>query len=123
MAAIEAQDLSQVMRGARQMRHAFLGLNEAVRAIEQGGIELCLLANDVNDDAYKSLIEALASETKTALIKVDSKDLLGEWAGLAKMDEEGNVAKARPCGVVAIKHIPNGPSGEKVKAYIAQSSG
>lgn len=117
--SLEGSDLSAVMRGARVQRHAFLGLNEAVRAVEQGNVELILLANDVNDAAYKSLIEAIAAETKTSLIKVDSKELLGEWAGFAKMDEEGNVVKARSCGVVAIKHIPAGPSGDKVKNFIA----
>jgi len=120
--ALEPQDLSAILRGARNQRHAYLGLNEAVRAMEQGGVELCILANDVNDEAYRSLVEALANETRTALIKVDSRELLGEWAGLARLDEEGNVAKARPCGVVAIKHIPAGPSGEKVKAHIVSNS-
>jgi len=122
MAAIEPTDLSAIIRGSRAQRTCYLGLNEVCRAIEQGGIELLLLANDVNDASYKSLIEALAGETRTALIKVDSKDLLGEWAGLAKIDEEGNVTKQRACGCIAIKTLPAGQIGEKVKAFIATQS-
>jgi len=119
MASIEPADLSTIIRASRAQRNCYLGLNEVCRAIEQGGVKLCLLANDVNDDSYKKLIEALSGETRTALVKVDSKELLGEWAGLAKIDEEGNVTKQRPCGCIAIKTLPAGPSGEKVKAFLA----
>jgi len=122
MASIEPTDLAEIIRGSKATRQLRLGLNETVRAIEQGQVACCIAANDHTQKDCTNLIEALCAENKTPLLKVDSKELLGEWAGLAKFDEEGNVAKARPCGCLAIQNIPAGPAGEKVKAYIASKA-
>merc|ERR1712088_687766 len=66
-----------------------------------------VLASDVNSAEYKALVTAITKEGKTALINVDSKEILGTWCGLSKIDEEGEVVKARACGCVGLKSIPN----------------
>jgi len=119
MSALEPSDLASLIQGANATRQCRKGLNEVARAIEQGSVACCISAQDHTQKDALKLVEALCAENKTPLIKVDSKDLLGEWAGLAKMDEEGNVAKARPCGCLAVLQIPNGPAGEKVRAFIS----
>ena len=96
-----------------------LGLKESVRSIAQGQSALVFLASDVGEAQYKSLVEAICRENSTALIKVDSKELLGQWCGLAKLDEEGEVAKARSCGVCSLRSIPNSPAGEKIKTFVS----
>jgi len=122
MSSLEPSDLSEIIRGAKAQRQCSIGLNETARAIEQGNAAVCISAQDHTEKNAMNLVEALCGENKTPLIKVDKKELLGEWAGLAKLDEEGNVAKARPCGCLAIRSIPAGPAGEKVKAFIASQN-
>jgi len=118
MATLEQEDIQSIVNQQVSMRQAVLGLRSVTKLIAQGLAELVILASDVNEAQYKALVEALARENKTALINVDSKEILGTWAGLSKIDEEGEVVKARPCGVLALKAIPSSAAGEKLKAYI-----
>lgn len=118
MATLEQEDIQNIVSQQVAHRLAVLGLRGATKLIAQGQAELVILASDVNEPQYKALIEAISRENKTALINVDSKEILGNWAGLSKFDDEGEVVKARPCGVLALKSIPNSAAGEKLKAYI-----
>lgn len=118
MAALEQEDIQNIVGQQVAHRQAVLGLRSAVKLIAQGQAELVILASDVNEAQYKALVEAISRENKTALINVDSKEILGTWAGLSKIDEEGEVVKARSCGVLALKAIPSSAAGEKLKAYI-----
>jgi len=118
MAALEQEDIQNIVGQQVAHRQAVLGLRSSVKLIAQGQAELVILASDVNEAQYKALVEAISRENKTALINVDSKEILGTWAGLSKIDEEGEVVKARSCGVLALKAIPSSAAGEKLKAYI-----
>jgi len=118
MATLEQEDIQNIVSQQVAHRLAVLGLRCSVKLIAQGQAELVILASDVNEPQYKALIEAISRENKTALINVDSKEILGNWAGLSKFDDEGEVVKARPCGVLALKSIPSSAAGEKLKAYI-----
>lgn len=115
---MEQADIQDVLKIQIATRNAKMGLKEATRLVAQNGAELVIMASDVNSAEYKSLIDAIARESKTPLINVDSKEILGTWCGLSKTDEEGEVTKARPCGVVALKTIPNSAAGEKLKQFI-----
>lgn len=118
MANIEQEDIQNVVVQQIAMRHAVHGIRECSKLIASGQAEVCLLAKDVNEKEYTALIEALTRENKTALINVDSKETLGTWAGLTKIDEEGEVVKARSTGVLVLKSIPSSAAGEKLRAYI-----
>jgi len=115
---MEQTDIQACISSAKARREAVLGLKETVRLVASGSAELVILASDVNSAEYKSLVTAISKEAKTALINVDSKEILGTWCGLSKIDEEGEVVKARPCGCVGLKSIPNNDAGNKVKAFI-----
>lgn len=119
--ACEPSDFQSVIQSTVSTRNAVMGLKESVRAVAQGNSEVLFLAGDVSEAAYKQLVEAICRENKTPLINVDSKEILGQWCGLAKLDEEGEVVKARSCGVVSVKRIPAGPSGDKLKAFIQEN--
>jgi len=118
MANIEQEDIQNVVVQQIANRNAVHGLRTCTKLIAQGQAEVCLLAKDVTEKEYKNLIEAITRENKTALINVDSKETLGTWAGLAKIDEEGEVVKARSTGVLCLKSIPSSAAGEKLRAYI-----
>src|SRR2546426_6708940 len=50
---------------------------------------LCVLATSCDEPGYAKLIEALCKEHRIDLMKVDDSKKLGEWAGLCKIDKEG----------------------------------
>jgi len=120
--ACEASDFQSVISSCLNARQASRGLKEATRAIAQGNAECVFLATDVNEKEYKALIEGICREQKTALINVDSKEILGQWCGLSKIDEEGEVVRSRSCGVVALRKIPGSEAGQKLKAFIEQQA-
>lgn len=118
---MESSDMQAVIQSALITRSAKLGLKEVARMVAQGQAAACVLATDVSEKEYKSVIQGLCRETKTPLLEVDSKETLGLWCGLSKVDDEGEVVRARSCGVMAIRNIPNTEAGNKFKEALAQN--
>ncbi|CAG9463939.1 unnamed protein product [Pedinophyceae sp. YPF-701] len=94
--------LKQVLKKAMAFDGLARGLHEAVRAIERGQAQLCLLAQDCNEADYSKLIEALCHEHNVNLITVPENKQLGEWCGLCKVDLEGNARKVVGCSCAVI---------------------
>ena len=84
------------------------GLNEACRNIEQRQATLCLLANNCDNSEYLKTVEGLCKESSppVPIIKVDSNEDLGKWAGLCRYDSEGNPKKIVKCSCFLIKSWP-----------------
>lgn len=78
------------------------GLHESARAIERGQAQLAILADDCNQPDYKKLIEALCAEQSVNLISVPEQTTLGQWAGLCKIDAEGEARKVVKCSCSVI---------------------
>ena len=79
------------------------GLRESAKALDRRQAHLCVLNENNSEQEYLKLIEALCAEHRINLIKVpDAKDL-GTWAGLCKMDREGNPRKVVGCSCVVVK--------------------
>jgi len=79
------------------------GLREAVKALDKRQALLCVLASNCDEQMYVKLIEALCAEHGINLIKVDDNKKLGEWAGLCKIDKEGNARKVVGCSCVVVR--------------------
>ena len=79
------------------------GLNEAVKALDKRTAHLCVLASDCDEKAYGKLVEALCAHHEINLIKIDSKMKLGEWAGLCKINAEGEAVKTCKCSCAVVK--------------------
>merc|ERR1719466_346400 len=79
------------------------GLREAVKALDKRQALLCILADNCDEQTYVKLIEALCAEHGINLIKVDDNKKLGEWAGLCKIDNEGNARKVVGCSCVVVR--------------------
>jgi len=119
---MDASDIQAVVQQSLASRNAKLGLKEVARLVAQGNAAACLLASDVSEKEYKAVIEGLCRENKTPLLNVDSKEILGQWCGLSKVDDEGEVVRSRSCGVMAIRVIPNSEAGNKLKESLAGSA-
>jgi small subunit ribosomal protein S12e len=120
MADLETTDIQQFLKSCANERKATRGLNEVARGLEKRNAVCAFLANDVTEDQYKKLIEALCRDANIPLVKVDSAVTLGEWVGLCKYDEEGEARKVVKCGCVAISSWPamGGEATEKFKAAV-----
>lgn len=75
------------------------------KALDRGEAFLCILAKDCDNDEYTKLVKALCAEGSVPLIMADSGVEIGEWCGLAKYDDEGNVRKAVRCSVAVVTDV------------------
>mmetsp|Transcript_12574 Transcript_12574/g.37805 ORF Transcript_12574/g.37805 Transcript_12574/m.37805 type:complete len:152 (+) Transcript_12574:2053-2508(+) len=95
------------------------GLHEVARAIEKGEAKLCVLAEDCNQPDYKKLIEALCAEHNVSLLSVPENKQLGQWAGLCKIDAEGEARKVVGCSACAVTDYGEDSEGQSVlKSYL-----
>jgi len=79
------------------------GLHECTKALDKRTAHLCILANSCDEPTYPKLVEALCAEHGINLIKIDNNKMLGEWAGLCKIDKEGKARKVVGCSCVVVK--------------------
>ena len=82
------------------------GLREAAKELDRRVVKLCCLASDCNEPEYTRVVQALCEKGQEGnpcpLIMVKTREELGEWAGLCKIDAEGNavsVVKTSCCVV------------------------
>ncbi len=95
------------------------GLRESAKALDKRQAHLCVLAENCDEDMYKKLVQALCQEHQIPLIKVDSNVKLGEWAGLCKLDAEGNARKTVRTSCVVVRDWgKETPAHDVVQEYI-----
>jgi small subunit ribosomal protein S12e len=94
--------LSKVLKNAMYCDGLRRGLHECAKALDSGNAKLCVLSQGCNEPAYVKLIEALCAEHTVDLMKVSDGKQLGEWAGLAKVDKEGNARKVVGCSCAVV---------------------
>ncbi|XP_018327115.1 40S ribosomal protein S12 [Agrilus planipennis] len=91
------QALQEVLKNALVHDGLVRGLHEAAKALDKRQALLCVLAENCDEPMYKKLVTALCSEHQIPLIKVDKNKMLGEWAGLCKIDSAGKARKVVGC--------------------------
>lgn len=79
------------------------GLREVVKSIEDNSAKIVLLAKDCKSKEYCQLIKALCKSRKKPLIEIETRNKIGEWVGLGKIDSEGKIVKVVGCSSCAIK--------------------
>jgi small subunit ribosomal protein S12e len=79
------------------------GIRECVKVLDRRQAKLCVLVESCTEKEYVNLVEALCAEHGINLIKVSDGKKLGEWAGLCKIDREGNPRKVVGASVVVVK--------------------
>ena len=79
------------------------GIRESVKVLDKRQAQLCVLVESVTEKEYSKLIEALCAEHNINLIKVSDAKKLGEWAGLCKIDREGNARKVVGASGVVVR--------------------
>ncbi|OLY80409.1 40S ribosomal protein S12, partial [Smittium mucronatum] len=105
--------LQQVLKKSLAHDGLVRGLRESVKALDRREAELCVLCETTEDAEIIKLVEALCAEHKIYLIKVSDNKKLGEWAGLCKVDREGNARKVVGASVVVVKNWGEESEGPK----------
>eukprot|EP00448_Togula_jolla_P023249 CAMPEP_0170593156 /NCGR_PEP_ID=MMETSP0224-20130122/13298_1 /TAXON_ID=285029 /ORGANISM="Togula jolla, Strain CCCM 725" /LENGTH=140 /DNA_ID=CAMNT_0010917091 /DNA_START=70 /DNA_END=492 /DNA_ORIENTATION=- len=110
-------DLKSAIRGV--LKHALMvdgvirGLHETAKYIDAGKAKIVFLAESCNEPAYKKLVQALCVEKNTPLVDVEDNKLLGEWAGLCKIDKDGHPRKVVGASCVCVTDFGD----EQTEAY------
>ena len=97
--------LKEVLNQA--LRHGGLvrGLRECVKALDRKEARLCVLAASCDEPAYVDLVRALCKHHNILLMSVPDNKVLGEYAGLCKLDKEGKPRKIVACSCVVVKEF------------------
>jgi small subunit ribosomal protein S12e len=104
--------LQEVLKKALINDGLVRGIRESVKVLDRRQAELCVLVETCTEKEYVKLIEALCTQHNVNLIKVSDAKKLGEWAGLCKIDREGNPRKVVGASVVVVRHF-----GEESQAH------
>eukprot|EP00013_Stygamoeba_regulata_P002344 CAMPEP_0177629770 /NCGR_PEP_ID=MMETSP0447-20121125/845_1 /TAXON_ID=0 /ORGANISM="Stygamoeba regulata, Strain BSH-02190019" /LENGTH=145 /DNA_ID=CAMNT_0019131113 /DNA_START=142 /DNA_END=579 /DNA_ORIENTATION=- len=95
--------IQQVLKKALVRDGLARGLRECVKALDKRQAHLCFLAENCEEAGYTNLIKALCKEHNINYLTVPDRKQLGEWAGLCKIDKEGNARKVVACNCVVVK--------------------
>ena len=113
--------IKEVLNNARARGSLVRGLHEVAKTLESGNAKLVFLSEGCNEPAYKKLIQALSKEKNVPLVLVADKKELGEWAGLCKMDKDGNARKVVGASSVVITNF--GDDNSASLAFLKKSLG
>ena len=78
-------------------------MNEVVKSLDRKDAQLCILADNCEEQKYKQLVEAFCAQNNIPIVHIDDRKKIGEWVGYYKKDEEGNIRKLRGASSAAIK--------------------
>ncbi|KAL6928167.1 hypothetical protein ACO0SA_002899 [Hanseniaspora valbyensis] len=114
--------LKEVLRNALIHDGLSRGLKESVKTLTKGEAELVILVESVTEESIKNLIKGLAKSGEEAvpIVYVSDAKQLGEWAGLGKVDREGNARKVVGASVVVIKNF--GVDSKAIDVVLSQAS-
>eukprot|EP00640_Fibrocapsa_japonica_P007711 CAMPEP_0113934076 /NCGR_PEP_ID=MMETSP1339-20121228/1366_1 /TAXON_ID=94617 /ORGANISM="Fibrocapsa japonica" /LENGTH=147 /DNA_ID=CAMNT_0000935703 /DNA_START=116 /DNA_END=559 /DNA_ORIENTATION=+ /assembly_acc=CAM_ASM_000762 len=105
---VEVQEMSVLDALKEVLKKALIhdglkrGLHECAKVLDRRAARLCCLAQDCENPEYIKLVRALCEEGGVHLIMVDSREQLGEWCGLCKLDMDGNATKVVACSCAVV---------------------
>jgi len=97
--------IKRVLKTASANRAVARGLREVCRTLSKDKAQLCILADDCDNDKYKKLIKAFCAFKKVDLLEVSSRKQLGEWVGLAKYDKQMRTRRVQKCAVAVVTDL------------------
>ena len=113
--------LREVLKTALIHNGLHRGLHETTKALDKRKAVLCILAENCDEAAYKKLIQALCQEHQIPLLTVPDNKNLGKYAGLCKLDAEGNERKVVRCSSVVISDYgKEGPAHDFLTQHIKE---
>ena len=112
--------IREVLKKASHLNGLFRGVNEVARAIDKGDAKVCFVADNCELNDYKNLIKALCLEKQVPLVNVTDRLLLGEWAGMCKIDQAGVARNVVKCSSAAVSVVDEETEAWKVLSNYIQ---
>ena len=82
------------------------------------------MASDCDSEEHKKVIQALWREGDIKRIRVETREQLGEWAGLARINEDGDAEKIVKTTCVAVTDFgEESDSLDKLLKYLQSQEG
>ena len=94
--------LKTVLRTSVNFGTLARGLRESLKAIDRHQAHLCVMSSACDEENYVKLVTSFCQENNIPLLKVEDPRLIGEWAGICKMDKEGKAVKVVPTSCVVV---------------------
>ena len=94
--------IKKVLKNAMISDGVVRGLHGVAKALDAKKAQVCFLAENCSEPAYKKLVQALCAEHAVPLVEVSDNKELGQWAGLCKVDKDGNPRKVVGASCVCI---------------------
>merc|ERR1719343_343961 len=101
-----------VLKKALVVDGVIRGLHEVAKYIEAGKASVVFLAESCNEASYKKLVQGLCLEKNVPVVDIADNKMLGEWAGLCKIDSDGQAKKVVVASCACISDF-----GEEGQAY------
>merc|ERR1719281_1102684 len=96
------QAVKKVLKNALVADGLTRGLHEVAKILDKKAAVCCFLAENCSEPAYKKLVQGLCAEHAVPLVEVSDNKELGQWAGLCKVDKDGNPRKVVGASCVCI---------------------
>merc|ERR1712190_149519 len=104
--------IRRVLKNAIVVDGCIRGLHEVAKHIDAGKAQVVFLNEACSEPTYKKLVQGLCLEKNVPLIDVADNKTLGEWAGLCKIDSDGNAKKVVGASCVCVTEF-----GEEGRAF------
>ena len=116
--------IRRVLKDSLSVDGVIRGLHEVAKHIDAEKAKICFLATSCNEPAYMKLVKGLCLEKNVHLVEVEDNKLLGEWAGLCKVDADGNPKKVVGASSVCITEYgkEEGQAYDFLMNYLSKSS-
>eukprot|EP00927_Polykrikos_kofoidii_P055012 TRINITY_DN4932_c0_g1_i1.p1 TRINITY_DN4932_c0_g1~~TRINITY_DN4932_c0_g1_i1.p1 ORF type:complete len:162 (-),score=27.07 TRINITY_DN4932_c0_g1_i1:134-550(-) len=108
-AVFEEEEVTDLMSAVRNvLKYALVvdgvirGLHEVAKYIDAGKAQVVFLSEACDEPTYKKLVKGLCQEKNVPLVDVPDNKSLGEWAGLCKIDSDGQAKKVVGASCVTI---------------------
>merc|ERR1712003_287791 len=104
--------IKRVLKNALVVDGVIRGLHEVAKYVDASKAQVVFLAESCNEPTYKKLVQGLCAEKNVPLINVPDNKMLGEWAGLCKIDSDGQPKKVVGASCACVVDF-----GEEGQAY------
>merc|ERR1712183_1100312 len=105
--------IRKVLKNAMVADGCIRGLHEVAKYIDASKAQVVFLAESCNEATYKKLVQGLCLEKNVPLIDVPDNKSLGEWAGLCRIDKDGNPRKVVGASCAAVVDYGEEGSGHE----------
>merc|ERR1719382_826925 len=109
VAAVEQEEVTDLASAVKKVCKMALavdglarGLHEGAKVIDAGKAQFVFLSESCDEPSYKKLVKALCAEKSVPLYDVPDSKKLGEWAGLCKIDTDGQPRKVVGASCVVV---------------------